>query len=41
MEQRNIIDNIELNNNITCRNLYCYSIKCLLDNLGFNKKNVL
>jgi len=28
MEQRHIINNIELNNNITCRNLYCYSIKC-------------
>ena len=36
MEQRNIIDNIKVNNNITCGNLYCYSIKCVLDNLGFS-----
>ena len=35
MEQRNIIDSIEVNNNITCRSLYCYSIKCLVDNLVF------
>jgi len=34
MEQRNSIDNIKVNNNITCRNLYYYSINCLLDNLG-------
>ena len=36
MGQRNLIDNIEVNNNISCRNLYCYSIKCLLDNTGFS-----
>ena len=36
MEQNNSIDTIELNNNITCSNLYCYSINCLLDNLGFS-----
>ena len=35
MEERNSIDNIKVNNNITCRNLYYYSINCLLDNLGF------
>jgi len=36
--KKNSIDTIELNNNITCSNLYCYSINCLLDNLGFSKK---
>ena len=36
MEQKYIIDHIELNNNITCRNVYCNSIKCLLDNIGFS-----
>ena len=35
LEQRNIIDNIEVNNKITCRSLYCYSITCLVDNLVF------